>query len=63
MENILVRIWDTAGTDQILKSEFKVLSGRMSVFVVVSDIFCCLIDFLFFLLVTTYRGTVKAKES
>jgi hypothetical protein len=28
---IIVRIWDTVGNEQVLKAEYKVLSGRMYV--------------------------------
>lgn len=27
----LVRVWDTVGEDQVLKGEYKVISGRMYV--------------------------------
>ena len=31
----VVRIWDTVGTDQVLKAEYKVLGGKMYVLLIV----------------------------
>ena len=31
VSRILVRVWDTAGDEQILKAEYKIISGRMCV--------------------------------
>ena len=63
---IVVNIWDVVGEEQIVKGEYKVISGRVYVLSACSSLgwACsdCLISFLL-LLVTTLHGTAKVNES